>query len=280
VTAVFDLDYRPSGIAATDDLIWLEDHASTNKVYALDPETGETRATVDVTRPCDVVAAFDRIWVADLDAGELLWIDPATMAVGGQITGLDGPCGVQAVDGAIWLAVNSGLARVDPDSEEVVITELGDAAFPGSGKPLWAALYSSGDLVPIDAATGQAGEITPYPDGPSEGPPLATGFGALWVGSFTQDRLYRLDPRTGEVDAEIEVATPTRLLVTDEAVWATSYPQGVVTRIDPATNEVVFRAVLGGTPNGITEGFGSIWVAETGSGLLYRIDPAATGETP
>jgi streptogramin lyase len=280
VTALLDLDYYPSGITASDDLLWLEDHATTNKVYALDPETEKTRATVDVTRPCDIVAAFDRIWVADLDAGELAWIDPTTLEIGGHVVGFEGPCGVQAVDGAIWLAVDSGLARVDPDTESVITTELGDAAFPGTGKPLWAALYDTGDLVPIDADTGHAGDITPYPDGPSEGPPLATGFGALWVGSFTRDVLYRLNPRTGAVEAEIEVATPTRLLVTNDAVWTTSYPQGVVTRIDPETNEVVFRAALGGTLNGITEGFGSIWVAETGKGLLYRIDPAATGVTP
>jgi streptogramin lyase len=277
---VFDLGYSPSGITATDDLLWLEDHAVNNKVYAFDPETGETRATIDVTRPCDIVAAFDRIWVADLDAGELVWIDPATLAIGGSVDGFQGPCGVQAVDGAIWLAVDTGLARVDPGSEDVVTTELGDAAFPGTGKPLWAALYSTGDLVPIDTATGHAGEITPYPDGPSEGPPLATGFGSLWVGSGARDRLYRLDAKTGEVEAEIEVVTPTRLLVTDDAVWTSSYPQGVVGRIDPETNEVVFRAALGGTLNGITAGFGSIWVADTANGLLYRIDPTASGMAP
>ena len=281
VLGVFDLDYRPSAITATDDLIWAEDHASTNKVYALDPETGETRVTIDdIGRPCDIVAAFDRVWVADLEAGEVAWLDQASPDSRGHIVGFEGPCGVQAVDGAIWLAVDSGFARVDPETEGVTVTQLGDAAFPGAGKPLWAALYSTGDLVPIDTATAAAGETTPYPDGPSEGPPLATGFGALWVGSGTRDRLYRLNAKTGKLEAEIEVSTPTRLLVTDDAVWATSYPQGVLTRVDPETNEVLFRAVLGGSLNGIAEGFGSIWVAETGSGLLYRIDPAASGVAP
>ena len=59
-------------------------------------------------------------------------------------------------------------------------------------------------------------------------------------------------------------------------VWLTSYPVGVVERIDPATNTVVFHTEPGGTLNGIAEGFGSIWVAVTGSKLLYRFDPAAT----
>jgi hypothetical protein len=59
-------------------------------------------------------------------------------------------------------------------------------------------------------------------------------------------------------------------------VWTTSYPLGVVERIDPATNEIVFRAKLGGNLNGITEGFGAIWVVDTRSGILYRIDQSST----
>ncbi len=206
-----------------------------NKVYALDPDTGETLASVSVTRPCDIAAAFDRIWVADLEGGSLLWIDPATQEIGGEIDGFHGPCGVQAVDGAVWLAVDNGLAKVDPDSEKVTITELGDGAFPGAGVPLWAALYGNGDLVPIDTATGDAGRVVPYPHGPTEGPPLATGFGSLWVGSLSGDRLYRLDAKTGELKAEIEATTPSRILVTADAIWTTSYPMGVVERIDPET---------------------------------------------
>ena len=63
-------------------------------------------------------------------------------------------------------------------------------------------------------------------------------------------------------------------------MWLTSYPNGVIERIDPTSNQVVFRTKPGGTLNGITEGYGSIWVAETGTGRLYRVDPAATGLAP
>jgi hypothetical protein len=60
----------------------------------------------------------------------------------------------------------------------------------------------------------------------------------------------------------------------------TSFDEGVVERIDPKTNEVAFRAQLGGNLNGITEGFGGIWVTDTGQGRIYQIDPAATGVAP
>ncbi|HSL27372.1 MAG TPA: YncE family protein, partial [Acidimicrobiia bacterium] len=57
----------------------------------------------------------------------------------------------------------------------------------------------------------------------------------------------------------------------------TSYEEGVVERLDPVSNTVVYQTRLGGNPNGITEGFGAVWVADTANGLLYRLDPEATG---
>lgn len=277
VIGMFDLDFRPSAIVATDDEIWAEDHAQTNRVYAIDPDTGRTRATIDVVRPCDLVAAFGRVWIADLDVGRLIWVDPAKHEIGGEVSGLQRPCGVQAVDGAIWLAVDDGLARVDPETGNTSITKLSSGAFPGSGGPLWAALYETGDLVRIDPASGEVLRTVAHPAGRTEGPPVAAGFDSVWVGDWASDRLYRLDATSGAVQAEIAATQPTRLLVTADAVWHTSYDGGVVERIDPATNDVVYRAELGGNINGIAEGFGAIWVTDTGNGLLYRIDPAATG---
>ena len=60
-------------------------------------------------------------------------------------------------------------------------------------------------------------------------------------------------------------------------MWLTSYNGGTISRIDPATNTVVFQAYLNGAINGITEGLGGIWVADTSNGRLYLIDPSATG---
>lgn len=287
VTDVFELDFRPSGIVATADAIWAEDHAQTNRVYSLDPMTGKTTAEVTVRRPCDVVAAFDRVWIADLDAGQLLGVDPSTSHIENRVRGLKWPCGVQAVDGAIWLAVDDGLARVDPQSGQKTIVKLADGAFPGSGTPLWAVLYHSGKLVRVDTESNTVRlTVPPPPNRPTEAAVPANGFGSLWVAGATS--VYRLDPQTGKVQAEIPTALesssapgtpapPSRFLVTPSGVWLTSYEAGAVERIDPSKNEVVYGAKLGLNPNGITQGFGAIWVADTGEGRLYRLDPTATG---
>ena len=277
VTLVFELDFLPSGILTDGDLIWAEDHARTNAVYAIDPESGETVASIDVDRPCDLVAAFDRIWVPDLNQGRLVWIDPSTHDIGGEVPGFNRPCGVQADGEALWVAVDDGLARVDGTTLEVTVTSLEGPAFPGSGSPLWAMLIDSGHLVRV-GSTGEAELTMPNPGGLSGAFPV-TAFGSVWIGA-SGDTVLRLDPETGELQAEIAATGPTRMLATDQAVWLTNFDRGIVERIDPETNEVVFHAALGGNSNGIAEGFGWIWVADTQRGQLFRIDPQATAPPP
>ena len=277
VIAVLDVDHRPSGIIVAGEVLWTEDHAQTRQVSAVDPETGATLADFLVSRPCDVAATDGRIWVADLELGKLVWIDATTREVGGEVSPLAGPCGLQVVDGAVWFVVDNGLGRMDPETEEVTITDLGGGAFPGSGTPLWAAMFDGGDLLRIDTATGEVTLTIEHPGGPTEAPVVAAGFGALWVAG-SGNTVYRLDPVSGELIAEVDATThATRLLVTAGGVWLTSFESGVVVRIDPTTNQVVFRAELGGNPNGIAEGLGSIWVTDTLRGFIFRLDPAAEG---
>jgi streptogramin lyase len=280
ILAKLTLDSPPSGIVAAGDYIWFEDHARTNAVYAIDPETGETAGSVQLVRPCDFVQVGDVLWTADLDASKLVAIDLETFEIVREAPGLAGPCGPVFTGGSIWLTVTEGLARVDPEDGTSTMTELdGGGAFPGTGKPLWAATYGSGDLHRINLETGASVLDIPSPGGQSEFSHLAIGFDSLWLGNEGTKKLYRLDPTTGEILAETPIATPARILVTADSVWVTSYTGGMVERVDPTTNEVVYRVRLGGNINGLAEGFGSIWVGDTLTSLLYRIDPAATGLT-
>ena len=275
-TEMVDTDFRASGILAAGDYIWAEDHASTQKVYAFDPETGKVAGTVDLGRPCDLVAVGDEVWAVDLDAGKIVAIDPATFEIVGEVGGMVNPCGPQLVDGAIWLAADPGIGRIDPEARTLTVTDLGGGTFPGAGTPLWAAMFGTGTLHRIDTKSGKSVlEIEP-PGGPSELLWLTVAFDSLWASNETGG-IFRMDPKTGAIENEIDMANPSRLLATTDAIWFTSYPTGVVGRIDPATNEVVYKVQLGGNPNGITEGFGSIWVSDTANGRLFRIDPGAAG---
>jgi streptogramin lyase len=276
VLATYDLGISPSGIVVAGDHVWVEDHAQTNAVFALDPSTGDSVMTVHVSRPCDVVTTGGQLWIADYGAGEVLAVDLATGEVAERIGNLDGPCGLQVLGGSLWFTVDDGIARLDIASGVVTTADLGGGAFPGSGKPLWASRFGGAEVGRVDPETGEVRRWITLPGGSTEDKPIAAGFGSVWVGHGLAGRLYRLDPRTGEIQAEIEVASPSRLLVTDDSVWLTSFATGAVERVDPATNQVIYHAELGGTPNGITQGFGAIWVGETTLRHLYKIDPAAT----
>jgi streptogramin lyase len=104
-------------------------------------------------------------------------------------------------------------------------------------------------------------------------------------------RLKRLDPRTGEVVADVPLegfsANITEAAFGAASLWVSSgdyYPEpaggkrpgDVVLRIDPRTNRVVDRIPVY-TASGLAFGHGSVWVTSATYGTLSRIDPQ-TGE--
>jgi outer membrane protein assembly factor BamB len=277
VTRMLDVDFRASGIVADDRYLWAEDHASTSAVYAIDPTTGDTVESFDLYRPCDVVVADGVIWAADLDAGEVVAIDATTLERIGEVDGLPGPCGLQFTGGYLWMVADPGLARVDPEARTAEVFDFGGGTFPGAGTPLWVTAFGSGELSRIDLDSGERLVTIPAPGGPAELIALQAAFGAVWAGNEASGMVYRLEPDSGAIQAEIDTMVPARFLATEDGLWLTSYAGGTVERIDPETNEVVFRTRIGGSPNGITEGFGSIWVSDTANGRFFAIDPSATG---
>lgn len=277
VTSTIATTFRASGLIESGGLIWAEDHAETQTVYAIDPASGEVVGSVAMGRPCDLATVDGMVWAADLDGGAVLEIDPATFTITRTADGLSGPCGPQVAGGAVWVAVDQGYARVDLADLSTTITELGDAAFPGNGEPLWAMEYRTGALHRVNLKSGAPVVDIEAPGGPQEMVPPAIGFESLWVADAAAGTVFRLDPTTGEIQAEVTATVPTRLLVTSDAVWASSYPQGTIQRIDPATNEVVFRVRIGGNLNGMAAAGGRVWVADTLGGGLYGIDPTAVG---
>jgi len=81
--------------------------------------------------------------------------------------------------------------------------------------------------------------------------PLGTGFGSVWVAGHRNGALHRIDPRTNQVVAAIEVPDTLcgDLAFGGGAVWASNCGQGGVSwiyRIDPRTNRVVRRVSLPG----------------------------------
>jgi YVTN family beta-propeller protein len=137
----------------------------------------------------------------------------------------------------------------------------------------------SGQIVHIDPATNSV-VATIRDAGFGEFGNVRLGSGAVWVTSFANDTVYRIDPDSHEVVAEIEVgANPEGLLVTDEAVWVSNHRGGSISHIDPATNAVVATLSFGpegpAGPKNIAMVDGDLWTLVPNMSALVRLDPAS-----
>ena len=103
--------------------------------------------------------------------------------------------------------------------------------------------------------------------------PLGTGFGSVWVAGHRNGAVHRVDPRTNEVVATIEVPDTLcgELAFGGGAVWAMNCGQGGVSwvyRIDPRSNRVTGRQ-RGVAPVVAAR---SLWLVDDKAGEVVRID--------
>lgn len=271
VLALVTPSFMPSGLLFAEGSLWAEDHASTNKLYRLDPTSAEVTGVVNLERPCDMDAGFGSIWVADSDRGALLRIDPQSLEIAATIEGLSRPCGPHVVGDAVWLIVDQGMAKIDPGTNTVELTAGERGAFPAAGgPPLWGAEVGTGTLIQVDPLDGRI-TATATLSGNPEIPYLLVADGQLWASNDATDEVKRFDAISGTETGTISVHAPSRLAFVEEVLWATSYNSGSVYAIDTSTLEVLKTLALGGTPNGIAVVPDGVWVADT-TGQLFLLD--------
>jgi glutamine cyclotransferase len=237
------------------------------------------------------------LWVADLptcnDTGS-----PSASA-GSPVSSVDGSVAVSLA--ACVPPANMLLKRLDPRSgeEEAVIKLKGfsantvDGTF-GAGS-VW---FCSGDweaaadvVLRVDPETNRVVDRISV-DSPTS---LAFGHGSVWAASSGHGAVSRIDPKTGEVAAEIEVGRGAVDIATDERtgdVWvaglllkwygADIHPEdskdNKLSRIDPATNRVVAEIPIAansreGGAQSVAVGEGAVW-AQSADGRLFKVNPA------
>ena len=104
---------------------------------------------------------------------------------------------------------------------------------------------------------------------------LDVGAGSLWVlGDALDRRMWRLDRRTGRIQATIELGfAPTSVEVANGIVWITDGVRDRLVPLDPEDNELLAGVRVGRGPSGVAAGAGAVWVANTLDGSLSRVDP-------
>ena len=67
--------------------------------------------------------------------------------------------------------------------------------------------------------------------------------------------------------------SPDWQVMTEDAVWVSNSPKNTIHRLDPKTNQVVAAVEVGKRPcSGLAAGFGSVWVPVCGDKSLVRVD--------
>jgi streptogramin lyase len=146
------------------------------------------------------------------------------------------------------------------------------------------ALWQTGPdgLVRRDDSTGQVVKIF---DLGSEPNVVAAGFGAIWVTvtvSENETSLVRLDPATDEIVGTVNLSLAERsgengipwVTIDHQSVWVLT-GEGTLWQIDPIANRIAQRYETITAPESfLTTGGGFIWLSNTLSDAIVRLDPA------
>jgi streptogramin lyase len=171
-----------------------------------------------------------------------------------------------------------GSIRVPGEPVEAIAA--GDALWVLTQEPGCDGPVCSGFVAKIDPRRGEVVEQIPMTSPQA----AAAGAGSIWVASFADDTVVRLDPATAQIEATIPLTLPFEVVegddrflpfdldATDDAVWV-STGRGVVAHISPSTNDVVAMARLPeGTGGPVAIGETGVWVADGLNGAI-RVDP-------
>ena len=284
VTATIPVGADPSDVLVSEGAVWV---AAAQGVSRIDPATGTKTSTVAAGPRPRLAAGFGSIWAANNDPSgvSVTRIDARTGQVEATIpitvtAPAVKPTQLTVGAGAVWVIASNTTAnqllRIDPTTNQATpISTVGE--FMGSGIAVADGRVSlSGrddqlvaQLVRVNTTTNRIADPLPTNgDGA-----LATSEGSLWQAGVATQTIYRLDPKSGRILAEIPIGVvPQQLTAADGSLWVGS-PSGRVTRIDMATNTITGTFQVNGPAPAAAAGYGSVWITDTTKAALLRVQP-------
>jgi DNA-binding beta-propeller fold protein YncE len=198
--------------------------------------------------PLRVAASGPEVWVTSEADGTLTRLNQTTgEPVGGPIALGGAPAGVAIGAGSVWVTeTRSGeLLRVDPDTSEVTQRiKLGGRPGPiAFGGYRVWVADENGDG--ITAVNAKGGKVVKRGIVPHAAPlRLAVGAGGLWVSSATTASVRRIDLGNASAGSPITVGRgPAGVTVANGFVWVANSRSGTVSKVDPTLGSVVGEPV-------------------------------------
>ncbi|MDX6682127.1 MAG: hypothetical protein QOG94_2166 [Solirubrobacteraceae bacterium] len=199
------------------------------------------------------------------------------------------PNSITITKGRVWVmsTKNGSIVVLDAATGQpihTIITRAGGTAVASGFGSIWALKDKTSSLLRYKRSTrrrvGAPIEIS------VAGRPVivATGEKAVWVGVRKEpesrrdgsgESLVRIDPSTNPPGQQA-IAMPGGVgdvAVGEGAVWVTNTFSSSVTRVDPNNLEDTRRIRVGPVPNGVAVGEGAVWVALGRGKAVARVDP-------
>jgi len=189
------------------------------------------------------------------------------------------PLRIAAGSEKIWvLSEPEGtLTRIDAETDRVMGAPIdlgkGVAAVAVGGGSVWVTDARTGELLRIDDETARVTQRIKIGGHPG---PIAYGGGRVWIADTKGAGITAVNTKGGRVvrrDLAPHTA-PLRLASGAGGLWASVAERGTVRRIDMSSFAVGKPIPAGRRPTGITVADGLVWVADTRSGSVTRVDPS------
>lgn len=264
---------EPSGIAATKDAVWVANERD-RTLTRVDTRTHEQR-TIGGLAGVGFVTRDDRgnIYASGWDYPYVWLVDPKKLEVVTRFRVRSRAVGMAVGGGSLWVVdrLANGVTRIDlarprkPGFIRVGADPLVCAFGYGS---LWVA---NSDLATVSVirpgvSKAQTIVVSGQPFG------IAAGEDAVWVGSYEDSTVTRIDPDLRRVVKRISVLPPGRVTsglynvaAGAGGVWAVNAEAKDIARIDPNTNKVVAHIKLPVSPRVIAISGDQVWVSVAAS---------------
>ncbi len=189
------------------------------------------------------------------------------------------PLRIAAGSEKIWVLseAEGTLTRIDAESDQITGAPIdlgqGVAAVAVGGGSVWVTDSRTGELLRVDDESGRVTQRIPIGGRPG---PLVYGGGRVWVADTEGAGITAVNAKGGSVvrrHLPPHVA-PLRLATGAGGLWVSNAATGTVRRIDLGTFALGAPIPAGRRPAGITVADGLVWVADTRSDSVTRVDPS------
>ncbi len=212
-------------------------------------------------------------------AGAVLLLRSDDVTVSDPIAIGRGPLRLAVGERSVWVtsAGDGTLSRIDVADGRVegapLKLEKGLSGVAVGAGSVWVSSPRAREVLRIDGDTGRIEDRAEVHMRPGA---IAFGGERVWVADLDGGGVSAIDARSGHI-LKRGIAPrqePLRLAVGAGGLWASSATSGTVSRIGLATMAAGPPVLAGRTPTGVTVGGGVVWVVDTRSDAVRRVDSA------